>query len=121
MVKNLPESRRPGFDPWVGKIPWRRAWQPTPVFLPGEFQGQRNLAVYCPWGHKESDTKQLIHAHTRLSFSSDDGKRSERRKSTSTSRIQISSVSIPVMDHSKTERGPVSSTCLQALGWLIHL
>ena len=36
MVKNLPASGRPGFDPWVGKILWRRAWQPTPVFLPGE-------------------------------------------------------------------------------------
>ena len=35
-VKNLPECVRPGFDPWVGKIPWRRAWQPTPVFFPGE-------------------------------------------------------------------------------------
>ena len=36
MVKNLPAMPRPGFDPWVGKIPWRRAWQPTPVFLPGD-------------------------------------------------------------------------------------
>ena len=45
-VKNLPvmqETRR-GFDPWVGKIPWRREWLPTPVFLPGEFHEQRNLA-----------------------------------------------------------------------------
>ena len=36
----------PGFDPWVGKIPWRREWQPTPVFLPGKFYGQRSLAGY---------------------------------------------------------------------------
>ena len=36
MVKNLPAMWRPGFNPWVGKIPWRRAWQNTPVFLPGE-------------------------------------------------------------------------------------
>ena len=36
MVKNPPAMQRPGFDPWVGKIPWRRAWQPTPVFLPRE-------------------------------------------------------------------------------------
>ena len=36
-------ARDPGFDPWVGKIPWRREWQPTPVFLPGEFHGQRSL------------------------------------------------------------------------------
>ena len=53
MEKNPPTMR---FDPWVGKIPWRRKWQPTPVFLPGESQGQRSRASYCPWGHKESDT-----------------------------------------------------------------
>ena len=42
-------------DPWVRKIPWRRAWQPTPVFLPGEFHEQGNLVDYSPWGCKESD------------------------------------------------------------------
>ena len=48
------------FDPWVGKISWKRAWQPTPVFLPGGFRGQRSLAAYSPWGYKESDmTEQL--------------------------------------------------------------
>ena len=47
--------RRCGFDPWVRKIPWRRKWQPTPVFLPGESHGQRNLAGYSPAGHKGSD------------------------------------------------------------------
>ena len=41
-----------GFDPWVGEIPWRRAWQPTPVFLPGESHGQRSLMGYKPWGHR---------------------------------------------------------------------
>ena len=41
-----------------GRFPWRREWQPTPVFLPGEFQGQRSLARYSPWGHKESDTTE---------------------------------------------------------------
>ena len=46
------QFRRPGFDPWVGKIPWRRAWLPTPVFLPGEFHGQRSLTGYSLWGHK---------------------------------------------------------------------
>ena len=40
--------RRHGFSPWVGKIPWRRAWQPTPVFLPGEFLGQRRPVGYSP-------------------------------------------------------------------------
>ena len=49
------QCRRPGFDPWVRKIPWRRI-QPTPVFLPGEFHGKRSLAGYSPWGHKELDT-----------------------------------------------------------------
>ena len=60
MVKNAPAVQRPGFDPWVGKIPWRREWQPTPVFLPGEFQGQRNLADCNPWCCKESDTIQQL-------------------------------------------------------------
>ena len=42
-------------DPWVGKIPWRRQWLFTPVFLPGESHGQRSLAGYSPWGRTESD------------------------------------------------------------------
>ena len=45
---------RPGFDPWARKIPWRREWLPTPIFLPREFHGQRSLVGYSPWGHKES-------------------------------------------------------------------
>ena len=49
--------KRCRLDPWVGKIPWRRAWQPTQVFLPREFHGQRSLAGCSPWGHKELDTK----------------------------------------------------------------
>ena len=49
------QCRRSGFDTRVGKFPWRRAWQPTPVFLPGESQEQRSLAGYSPQGHKESD------------------------------------------------------------------
>ena len=44
--------KRLGFDPQVGKIPWRRAWQPTPGFLPGEFCGQRSLAGCSPWDHR---------------------------------------------------------------------
>ena len=48
--------KRHRFDPWVGKIPWRRPWQPIPAFLPGESHGQRSLVGYNPWGHKESDT-----------------------------------------------------------------
>ena len=46
---------KPRFDPWVRKIPWRRKWQRTPVFLPGESHGQRSLVGYSPRGHKESD------------------------------------------------------------------
>ena len=49
------QFRRPRFDPWVGKIPWRREWQHPPVFLLGEFHGQRRLEGYSPWGHNESD------------------------------------------------------------------
>ena len=45
------QCRRPRFDPWVGKIPWRREWQPTLVFLPGKSRGQRSWAGYNPWGH----------------------------------------------------------------------
>ena len=46
---------RCGFDPWVRKIPWRRKWQSTPVFLPGKSHGQKSLVGYSPWGRKESD------------------------------------------------------------------
>ena len=55
----------------VGKISWKRAWQPTLIFLPGEFHGERSLAGYSPWGHKESDiTEQLTctHIHTHKTF-----------------------------------------------------
>ena len=52
MVKNLPakagDIKRRRFNPWIGKIPWRRAWQPTPVFLPGESLGERSLVGYSP-------------------------------------------------------------------------
>ena len=47
------------FDRWVGKIPWKRERQPVPVFLPGESHGQRSLAGYSPWGHKEWDTTEV--------------------------------------------------------------
>ena len=71
---------RPGFDPWVRRIPWRREWQPTLVSLPGKFHGQRSLAGYSPWDCKESDTTeqltlyifiptyQHIHAQNKLFF-----------------------------------------------------
>ena len=50
----------PGFDPWVGKILWKREWQPTPLFLPGEFHGYRSLVGWSPWGCKESDTSEWL-------------------------------------------------------------
>ena len=52
--------KRPRFNPWVRKIPWRRKWQPTPVFLPAEYHGQRSLAGYSPWDRKESDMTELL-------------------------------------------------------------
>ena len=55
------QCRRPRFDPWVVKIPWRGKWQPTPVFLPGKSHGQKSLASYSPWGHTESDTTERLH------------------------------------------------------------
>ena len=57
------QCRRCRFDPWVRKIPWRREWLPTPVFLPGEFHGQRTLVSCSPWCHKESDTTERLHIH----------------------------------------------------------
>ena len=50
------------FDPWVMQIPWRRKWQPTPVFLHGKLHGQRSLAGYSPWGHRESVSNRTFMA-----------------------------------------------------------
>ena len=55
------QCRRPGFDPWVRNILWRRKWQPTPVLLPGKSHGQRSVVGYSPRGHKESDTTEQLH------------------------------------------------------------
>ena len=57
----LLQCRRPVFDPWVGKTPWGREWQSTPVFLPGKSHGQRSLVGYSLWGHKELDTTERLH------------------------------------------------------------
>ena len=59
--------KRYGFNPWVGKIPGRRKRQPTLVLLPGEFHGQRSLAGYSPWGHKESDMTEQLTQHIQYS------------------------------------------------------
>ena len=61
--------KRRGFGPWVGKIPWRRAWQSTPVFLLGESLGQRSLVGYSPWCGKDSDMTEsdlaCMHNHAK--------------------------------------------------------
>jgi len=54
------QCRRHGFNPWVRKIPWRRKWQPTPVFLPEKSHGQKSLAGYSPWDRKELDTTERL-------------------------------------------------------------
>ena len=63
MVKNLPANAGDVGDvssiPGLGRSPGGRAWQPTPVFLPGESHGQRSLMAYSPWGHRESDTAKV--------------------------------------------------------------
>ena len=56
----MQKAREGGFDPWMGKMPWRRARQPPPVFLPGEPHGQRSLAGHSPWGRRELDTAEHI-------------------------------------------------------------
>ena len=70
MVKDPPAnagSRRLRFDAWIKKIRWRRKWQPTAVFLPGESHGQTSLAGYSPWGRKEVDTTERLSMHVVMS------------------------------------------------------
>ena len=55
MAYQCSRHKRLGLDPWVEKIPWRKKWHPTPVFLPGESHGQRSMEGYSPWGFKELD------------------------------------------------------------------
>ena len=59
------QSRRHGFNPRVGKIPWRGKWQPTLVFLPGESHGRRSLAGHSPWSCKESDTTEQLNNNSK--------------------------------------------------------
>ena len=64
VIKHLPASagdiRDMGLITWVGKIPQRRKWQPTPVLLSGESHGQRSLVRYSPWSRKETDMTEGI-------------------------------------------------------------
>ena len=57
------QSGRPGFNPWVEKIPWRRKWQPTPVLLPEKSHGRKGLVGYSPWGCKESERTKRLYFH----------------------------------------------------------
>ena len=67
------QCRKLRFDPWVGKIPWRRKWQPTPVFFPGESHGQRSLEGYSPWGHKGQTWLKRLSMHTYTRYSGQKG------------------------------------------------
>ena len=61
------QCERPGFDPWLGKIPWRRKWQPTPVLLALKIPWTEELgAGYYPWGRKESGTTERLHFRLHL-------------------------------------------------------
>ena len=62
---NIGDKKRCGIDPWFRKIPWSRRWQPTAVFLPGEFNGRRSLVGYSLWGHKESNASEHKHGAKR--------------------------------------------------------
>ena len=71
MVKNPTNAKDPDSIPELGRSLWRREWQPTAVFLHGEFHGQRSLVGYTPWGHKELDMAKhackRVHIHTHAS------------------------------------------------------
>ena len=62
------QCSRHEFDPWVGKIPWRRKWKPTPVLMAEKFHGWRTLVGYSPWGRKESDKTERFHFHFQCPF-----------------------------------------------------
>ena len=66
MVKNMPslQCRKPRFNPWVRKIPQRKKWQTTLLFLPGKFHGQKSLASYSPWGRKKLNITEQLNTHT---------------------------------------------------------
>ena len=64
LPSNAGDARGMGFDLWLGKIPWSRKWQPTPIFLSGDSHGQRNLVGFCLQGCKESDMNEHMCTHT---------------------------------------------------------
>ena len=105
VVKNLPaNSGDPGesFDPWIRKIPWRRKQQPTPVFLPREFPGQRSLAGYSSQGRTELDTIELVHMLSSIAFWVEDAVHYSRAVSRSSSEGDASlGPNLYVMPHSR--------------------
>ena len=86
------QCRRPGFDPWLEKIPWRRAWLPTPVCLPGEFHEQRSLTGYSPRDHKESD----MSLHRYLTFNT------------------VSFLGTVCLSHPRNRKLPLSQECVSS-------
>ena len=68
MVKSLPAMQETWVQSLGRKILWRRAWQPTPTFMPGESYEQRSLVGYSPWGHIESDTTEWLNTHLILFY-----------------------------------------------------
>ena len=105
------QCRRPGFNPCFRKIPWRRNWQPTPVFLPGKSHGWKSLVGYSPWGRKELDTTERL--SSRLVITS-----LPRSKHLLISWLQSSSAVImePRKINSATVSTDSPSTCHEVIG-----
>ena len=82
MVNICLQCRGPGFNSWVRKIPWRRKWQPTPLFLPGKVHGQRTLVGYSPWGCKELDMTEQLHFHFQFHLVAERNTRQKTSKNT---------------------------------------
>ena len=97
--------KRFGFNPWVAKIPWRRTWQPTAVFLPGKSHGQRSLVGYSPYNCKESDTTEWLN--------SNNDNKSKKWKRTHELTVAQSGVE---WAGARAERGPVQTWNVQPLG-----
>ena len=99
-----------GFDPWVGKIPWRRKWQPTPVFLPRKFHGQRSLEGYSPWDCKESDMTEYTHTGV---DQQGDRKRDKSLKRTKTRTQTESTIFLFFVNHSWSVVNVSNQYCYQ--------
>ena len=97
---------RPGFNPWVGKLPWRRKWHPTAVLLPGKSHGWRSLVGYSPWGLKELDTTERLHFTSLKSYLR------TRERETEWCEVPAAGPTIDI---------PVSLMFQQSIGWLLTL